>query len=148
MSRPRAAALVTAAVLGVATRPARRPAPARAAGGVTTPKAQFGFDIGADYQLATYRQLAEYWRKLDAESDRLTVVDIGKTAEGRPQLMAIVTAPENQKRLGRYQEIARRLALAEGLTDDAGQGARRRGQGRGLDRRRAARQRGARARSS
>ena len=31
--------------------------------------------------------------------------------------MAIVTAPENQKRLGRYQEIARRLTLAEGLTD-------------------------------
>jgi hypothetical protein len=31
--------------------------------------------------------------------------------------MAIVTAPENQKRLARYQEIARRLALAEGLTD-------------------------------
>ena len=31
--------------------------------------------------------------------------------------MAIVTAPENQQRLGRYQEIARRLALAEGLTD-------------------------------
>ncbi|MFI5078782.1 MAG: M14 family metallopeptidase, partial [Vicinamibacteria bacterium] len=58
-----------------------------------------------------------YWRKLDAESDRLSVVEIGKTAEGRPQLMAIVTAPENQKRLGRYQEIARRLTLAEGLTD-------------------------------
>ena len=48
----------------------------------------------------------------------MTVVDIGKTAEGRPQLMAIVTAPENQRRLARYQEIARRLTLAEGLTDE------------------------------
>ena len=84
---------------------------------VTSPKAQFGFDIGADYQLATYRQLAEDWRKLDAESDRLTVVEIGRTAEDRPQLMAIVTAPENHRRLARYQEIARRLTLAEGLTD-------------------------------
>jgi len=116
-SRAHAAALVTVAALGIATGRPEAQSPARAGGGIPTPKAQFGFDIGADYQLATYRQLAEYWRKLDAESDRLTLVDIGKTAEGRPQLMAIVTAPENQKRLARYQDIARRLALAEGLTD-------------------------------
>ena len=32
--------------------------------------------------------------------------------------MAIITAPENFKKLDRYKEIARRLALAEGLTDD------------------------------
>jgi len=116
-SRAHAAALVTVAALGIATGRPEAQSAARAGSGITTPKAQFGFDIGADYQLATYRQLAEYWRKLDAESDRLTLVDIGKTAEGRPQLMAIVTAPENQKRLARYQDIARRLTLAEGLTD-------------------------------
>jgi hypothetical protein len=116
-SRARAAALVTVAALGIGTGRLDAQPAARPAAGITTPKAQFGFDIGADYQLATYRQLTDYWRKLDAESDRLALVDIGKTAEGRPQLMAIVTAPENQKRLARYQEIARRLALAEGLTD-------------------------------
>ena len=48
----------------------------------------------------------------------MTLVDIGKTAEGRPQLMAIITSPENHKKLARYKEIARKLALAEGLTDD------------------------------
>src|SRR5688500_15564327 len=116
-SRARVAALVTAAVLGVATGRLDAQSPARPAARVTTPKAQFGFDIGADYQLATYRQLADYWRKLDAESDRLSLVDIGKTAEGRPQLMAIVTAPENHQRLTRYQDTVRRLTLAEGLTD-------------------------------
>ena len=41
--------------------------------------------------LANYKQLTEYWKKLDAESDRMTLAEIGKTAEGRPQLMAIVT---------------------------------------------------------
>jgi hypothetical protein len=97
-----------------APRPSPPPAPAA---GSRPPKPSSASTSGPDYQLATYRQLAEYWRKLDAESDRLTLVDIGKTAEGRPQLMAIVTAPENQKRLARYQDIARRLALAEGLTD-------------------------------
>ncbi len=85
---------------------------------VTSPKEQFGYNIGDDYFLATYDQFMEYWRKLDAESDRLVVQEMGKTAEGRPQLMAIITSPENHRNLARYQDIARRLALAEGLTDD------------------------------
>jgi zinc carboxypeptidase len=85
---------------------------------VTTPKQQFGFNIGDDYQLASYTQLTEYWKKLDKESDRMQVVEIGKTAEGRPQLMSIITAPENFKKLDRYKEIARKLALAEGVTED------------------------------
>ena len=32
--------------------------------------------------------------------------------------MAIITSPENHKKLDRYKEIARRLAHAEGLTDE------------------------------
>src|SRR5687767_10383521 len=58
-----------------------------AAGKVTSPKEQFGFNLGDDYHLASYKQLTDYWRKLDAESDRLVVQEIGKTAEGRTQLM-------------------------------------------------------------
>ena len=48
---------------------------------VTTPKAHMGFNFGDDYQLANYTQIADYWRKLDGESDRLVVQEIGKTAE-------------------------------------------------------------------
>src|SRR6266550_6106352 len=89
-----------------------------AAQGITTPKQHFGFNIGDDYQLATYDQFVQYWHKLDQESDRMRVVEIGKTAEGRPQLMAIITSPENFKKLDRYKEISRRLATVDGLTDD------------------------------
>ncbi len=85
---------------------------------ITAPKEHFGFNLGDDYHLANYKQLAEYWRKLDAESDRMILQEIGKTAEGRPHLMAIVTSPANHARLARYRNISRRLALAEGLTDD------------------------------
>ena len=85
---------------------------------VTSPKQHFGFSIGDDYQLATYTEFQAYWAKLDKESDRMRVQEIGKTAEGRPQLMAIITAPANFKNLDRYKEISRKLALAEGLTDD------------------------------
>jgi hypothetical protein len=89
-----------------------------AAQSVTTPKQFFGFSIGDDYQLATYDQFVAYWRQLDRQSDRMRVVDIGPTAEGRPQLMAIITAPENFKKLERYKDISRRLATAEGLDDE------------------------------
>ncbi len=108
----RSGRVVAASLLLLAT------AAAAAAQTITTPKQQFGFNIGDDYQLATYTQFVEYWQKLDKESDRMKVVEIGKTAEGRPQLMAIITSPENHKKLERYKEISRKLALAEGLTDE------------------------------
>jgi hypothetical protein len=83
---------------------------------VTSPKQHFGFNMGDDYCLANYQQLASYWARLERESDRLKVVRIGVTEEGRPQLMAIVTSPANHRKLNRYQEISRRLAQAERVT--------------------------------
>ncbi len=92
--------------------------PAAQAPRITAPKAEFGFSFGDDYQLATYQQLAAYWQKLDGESDRMVLQEIGKTSEGRPHLMAIVTSPENHKNLARIKDVSRRLALAENLTDE------------------------------
>jgi hypothetical protein len=85
---------------------------------VTSPKDAFGFNFGDDYQLATYQQLTAYWQTLDRESDRMVLQEIGKTSEGRPHLMAIVTSPENHENLARYRDISRRLALAEDLSED------------------------------
>jgi hypothetical protein len=88
-----------------------------AQGTITPPK--FGeYTAGDDYFLANYTQLQEYWGKLSKESDRMKVVEIGKTAEGRPMIMAIITSPANHQKLARYKEISQRLALAEGLTDE------------------------------
>jgi hypothetical protein len=82
---------------------------------ITTPKQHFGFNIGDDYQLATYDQFQAYWRKIDKESSRMQVVEIGKTEEGRPHLAAIVTAPENFKQLDRYKQISQQLHRARGI---------------------------------
>jgi len=91
---------------------------------LTSPKEQFGWDIGDDYRLVNYTQYVEYLRKLDQQSDRMTVVEIGKTEEGRPELTAIITSPENHKKLAQYKEINRKLALAEVPEDQARQLAR------------------------
>ena len=85
---------------------------------ITTPLQQFGHAIGDDYQLVNYTQETEYLQKLAKESDRMKLVDIGLTAEGRHQYMAIISSPENMKNLDHYHEINQKLALAKGLTDD------------------------------
>jgi len=84
---------------------------------VTTPEEEFGFAIGADYELVNYAQLQAYWEKLARQSDRMVLDTIGFTEEDRPQLMAIITSPENQQNLERYKEISRRMAMAEDLTE-------------------------------
>ena len=82
-------------------------------GAVTSPVAFFGHPVGADYLLPDYERTIAFWRKLDDESERMRLVDIGRTAEGRTQWMAIVTSPANHASLARYKEISRRLALAD-----------------------------------
>jgi hypothetical protein len=91
--------------------------PAQTAPKITTPKEALGFNLGDDYQVASYTQLEAYWKKLAAESPRMKLESIGKTEEGRDQWMAIITSPENMKKLARYKEIAGRLAHAEGVSE-------------------------------
>jgi hypothetical protein len=86
---------------------------------VTTPKEAFnGSEPGDDYFLADYDQATAYWKKLAAESDRMKLVSLGKSVEGRDIWMAIISSPENIKNLEHYRDIARRLALANDLTDE------------------------------
>ncbi|MFQ5742091.1 MAG: M14 metallopeptidase family protein [Acidobacteriota bacterium] len=103
-------------VTTLALSPAATPAAPRDQ--ITTPKEQFGFNLGDDYHLANFAQLTAYWKKLARESDRMSLEEIGTTAEGRTMLMAILTSPANHRDLARYRTIARRLALAEGLSDE------------------------------
>lgn len=85
---------------------------------ITTPKeALNGSEPGDDYFLANYDQTTAYWKKLAAESDRMKLVSLGKSVEGRDIWMAVISSPENLKKLDHYVDIDRRLALAKGLTD-------------------------------
>ncbi|MCZ4243210.1 M14 family metallopeptidase [Pedobacter punctiformis] len=80
---------------------------------VPSPKTHFGFNIGDDYQLATYTQTEAYFKKVAETSKRVKLVDIGKTEEGRTQYMLVVSSPENLQKLDRYKEISQQLAHAE-----------------------------------
>ncbi|MCX6955743.1 MAG: M14 family metallopeptidase [Verrucomicrobia bacterium] len=110
--------LATAALAFYAAASVAAPIAAAASAPLPSPKEHFGFAIGDDYHLATYTQAEAYFKKLAAASDRLRLVDTGKTEEGRTQWMVICTSPANLAKLDRYKEISQRLARAEGLTEE------------------------------
>jgi hypothetical protein len=84
---------------------------------IPSPKEHFGFNIGDNYMLATFTQTEAYFKRIASVSDRVKLVDIGVTEEGRTQYMMIVSSPENIKNLNRYKDISVKLAHAENMTD-------------------------------
>jgi hypothetical protein len=85
---------------------------------VPRPADVIGFAPGTDYKLADYGQVTDYFRALDAASDRVVVEQIGESTLGKPMLLAVISSEENIRDRERYRNIARRLARAEGLSDD------------------------------
>ncbi len=84
-----------------------------------TPPDQFlGHKPGADRQLADYAQIKAYFEKLDAESERLQLIEIGTSTLGKPIIMAVITTEENMDSLTRYREITKSLRDARGLSAD------------------------------
>ncbi len=83
---------------------------------VPSPKSHFGFNIGDNYQLATFTQTEAYLKKLAAVSKKVKLQVIGKTEEGRNQYMVIVSDPSNLANLEKYKTISQKLAHAENIS--------------------------------
>ncbi len=86
-------------------------------GAITSPAEAFVQEPGTDYFLANYDAYEAYLKMLARQSDRMKLIDIGKSAEGRTMWVAIVSSPANLAKLDRYQGIARTLAKAEVKTE-------------------------------
>ncbi|MBX3265966.1 MAG: hypothetical protein KF831_04600 [Acidobacteria bacterium] len=83
---------------------------------VPTPKDVLGFTPGDDRKLASWAQVVDYFKKLDAASDRMLFEEIGKSTMGAPFVYATVSSPENLKKLDHYREINDKLADPRKLT--------------------------------
>src|SRR5882724_3724308 len=86
---------------------------------ITPAKDIIGFTIGDDYMMASYTQISTLLKKWDDESDRLKVVSIGNTEEGRPQYMAIISSPANMQKLDHWKDISQKMARARMSPDEA-----------------------------
>src|SRR5438067_11871000 len=85
---------------------------------VQTPSEFLGFQVGADKNLADYKQIVSYFRALAAASPRVRVESLGKTTLGEDFIMAVVTSEGNMRNLEKIRETAKRLADPRGLSDD------------------------------
>jgi hypothetical protein len=77
---------------------------------VLSPEAHFGFRMGADRQLASAEAIERYFEQVAAASDRVELVDIGRTTEGNRTVAALVSAPENIRNLSEIRAVNQRLA--------------------------------------
>src|SRR4051794_6084153 len=89
--------------------------------GIPTPKEHLGFTPGDDFKLADYAEISGYFEKLSRASDRIRLVECGKTSEGKPMFYAILSSAENLKRLDHFREINRKLALGLATPTEAEQ---------------------------
>jgi hypothetical protein len=77
--------------------------------GLPSPQDFLGYSLGERFTPHAY--LLAYLDALDASSERLTRIDYGRTAEGRPLRLYVISSPEN---LGDLEELRRRnLRLAD-----------------------------------
>jgi hypothetical protein len=69
-----------------------------------------GFTPGDDRRVADWKQITDYFGRLNARGGRVRVQAVGTSTLGRPILAAFISSPENIRELDRYREIQRRLA--------------------------------------
>ncbi len=86
---------------------------------VPSPEDVFGFQVGADYKLADYDQMLDYYNQLATTSDRVKMIDIGKSVMGRPIKLMFISTKENLAQLDKWKEISTALARAKITKEEA-----------------------------
>src|ERR1041385_8467083 len=93
-------ALLLIALLAPLSGPTPRASvPTSLAAAVPAPEEVLGFRPGDDRKLASWAQVVEYFRRLDAASPRVKFEELGKTTLGAPFVLATISAPETIERL-------------------------------------------------
>jgi hypothetical protein len=85
---------------------------------VLSPEAHFGFRMGEDRRLASADAIERYFELIAASSDRVELLDVGRTTEGHRTVGAIVSAPDNIRDLTRIRAANQQLADPRTLVPD------------------------------
>jgi len=81
-----------------------------AAAQVPTPDSHFGFRLGTDRRLATADAIERYFTLVASQSDRVKLLDLGKSTDGHNTIAAVVSAPENIRNLDQIRAANVRLS--------------------------------------
>ena len=85
---------------------------------IPSPRSVLGFNPTDDKTIADWRQITDYFAKLDKASKRVAVKEIGKTTNGKPLIVAFISSPGNIKNLEKYRKISAKLADPRTVKDD------------------------------
>ncbi|HEU5237983.1 MAG TPA: M14 metallopeptidase family protein, partial [Pyrinomonadaceae bacterium] len=110
------AVLVIAAVIFPATAQAQRRTASAPA--IPSPRSVFGFNPGDDRTIIDWKQITDYFARLDQASDRVKLQTIGTSTLGRTMVAAFISAPENIRSLDKYKVIQARLADPRKVAND------------------------------
>lgn len=73
---------------------------------IVSPEKFLGFQPGQDFKLANWKQITDYFQLLSQASNRIKLIELGKTTLGRPLVMAIISAEDNFSNLDRYKKYS------------------------------------------
>src|SRR6266571_7279670 len=82
----------------------RRAQPATASS-IPSPRSVLGFNPGDDRTIADWKQITDYFMRLDKASDRVQLQTIGTSTLDRRMFAAFISAPENIRNLEKYKTI-------------------------------------------
>ncbi len=85
---------------------------------VPSPKSVLGFYPTDDKTIADWRQIQDYFAKLDKASNKVAVREIGKTTNGKPLIVAFISSADNIKNLEKYRRISAKLADPRTIRDE------------------------------
>jgi hypothetical protein len=88
-----------------------------AADTITSPTTFFGFQMGADRQMARWDRMVEYYKQLEKESPKLKVVDMGPTTMGNPFLLVVISSPANLAALEPIRQANLKISDPRGVAE-------------------------------
>src|SRR5260370_34973314 len=84
-----------------------------------TPESVLGHKPGDDFYLASYDESLAYFQKLAPATNKMKLIQVGKTTQGRDWYIAVISSPPNLAQLHQVNDVARNLAWARGLTNES-----------------------------
>jgi hypothetical protein len=85
---------------------------------VPSPQSILGFVPGTERTIADWRQITNYFNKLDRSSASVHVETLGETTLKLPFIVAYISAPENIRQLAKFKAIQRKLADPRSITSE------------------------------
>lgn len=84
-----------------------------------TPKSVIGHEVGADYKLARWETIVDYFGRLGVASPRVNVRQLDTSTEGAPYLLAEISSAETLRDLDTYRALQAQLADPALIPKDA-----------------------------